>query len=93
METGLKIHHDVIEIIIKRMEQLEKYRNVNLLTYDPKEKVADSKQQIKLNEFFRNDLIVLILGLTTALIAYIFEITYLHLKHTNLNPLKCDWFI
>ena len=73
----------MIENIIKKMELIE--ANIyELLDFSSKtEPEYEFSQRIKLNEFFRNDLMVLIIGYSFALIVFIIEIMFLYLYQSK----------
>ena len=80
-ETGLDIHHVMIENIIKKMELIEEkfYHSFNS-NNDPDYEFSN---RIKFDEFFRNDFMVLIFGYSFALIVCITEILFLYLFQLN----------
>ena len=80
-ENGLDIHHDMVENIIKKMEQLDKVKHGNFKDI-PSDYSYDYLHVIRINEFFRNDLMILILGYSFALILFITEILFLYLNQS-----------
>ena len=85
-ETGLDIHHVMVENVIKKMELIEQkfYDSLNSNT-DPD---YETSNRIKFDEFFRNDFMVLIFGFSFALIVFIIEILFFYLNSDSNRPYR-----
>ena len=69
-ETGLDIHHDMVLNVIVKMTEFSKIKAGNMSI----EFQSSDSHVIRIGEFFRNNLIILIIGYNFALIVSITEI-------------------
>ena len=65
-ETGLHRHYDLLFLILFNQDRLNYFRK--------NREYQDDNNIIKLDEFFRNDLFILVIGLTMAILTFIIEV-------------------